>query len=199
MEYIPLERPIAELEGEVQENNALFSESEVLLEYTPPEVSPLNGHQWFAIIWGGFLLMALGLFAAGKRKISFKLLGLVAVSWGIVATLYGIVIPLTSIISDRVYWHWSVNLLFLWPVDFLFVWAGIYRLKGSVIPKRKKFLNKWLPRSIKLHSVGIIVFALDYLLGVSLTDSYLTLIYVMPLYAIFLAFSHFAAKYATQN
>jgi hypothetical protein len=173
-------------DGVISEKNLLLSASEDLIEYETPVPSRFSGHQWFALIFGGLLLVA-GLFLFGKKeKPGLIVLGVCSLFWGIVSVSYGTLIPITSVLSTREYFQWSVNLFFLWPIDFVFIYASCWWLRGKRLPyDEKTIFSKWLPLLVRAHLIGVAFFIFDYVFSISGTNSFHNLIYVIPLISIF--------------
>ncbi len=176
--------------GEVGDSVTLLSGSKSLIEYTPPSPSIFNGHQWFALVFGSLTIFSVLLGHYKSRKAGLCVMGGLAILWGLIAGVYGVMIPVTSAISSLQYFHWSINLLYLWPLDLLLVVVGFKWIRCHDLPRSSALYSKWIPWILKAHVIGVVLFVGDYMLGVSGTNSFRNAVYVIPILLMFWHFLH---------
>lgn len=173
--YIPLQ--LSHYVNELQ----LVGERRRILDIPFRKTTPVNGYGLFWIFLGIPLAGAAWLLRrdpAGKAGLICA--GLAAAFQGLLGTLYGTVIPLTALLSERSYFHFGANFWLFWPVDLLLLIAAFYWLRGHPLPDGGR-LRRWLRWLCLAHGAGHLAWLLLWIVGIIRQNIFSELWSVWPL------------------
>ena len=141
----------------------------------------MNGYSLFWVFLGIPLAGAAWLLRRDARnKAGLICAGLAAAFQGVLGTLYGTVIPLTALLSERSYFHFGANFWLFWPVDFLLLVGAFYWLRGRPLPAEGR-LRTWLRYLCLAHGLGHLAWLLLWIVGVIRQNIFSELWSVWPL------------------
>ena len=148
-------------------DQGLLGSSKIIIDRPFRQPEGINPYVLVSIILGAPLVLGWLLFRSTKfRKLGIATIGLGTVVWGLITTAFGLLIPLTTILSERTYFYFSANSWLFWPVDLVLVICGaLYWLRGKPIPEKSRFV-KGLRWAARLHVVGGGIFGVLWLFGV---------------------------------
>ncbi len=130
---------------------------------------PYTGYSRFdfkCFVWL-FLGVPLGVYCTLGRLAPFKRIGskILAFSvgvWSLIGSIYGLLIPLNMLLSDRSYIQGGMNLWIFWPLDLIFLLLAISIFKGRW-PHGDSLLGRMVLGLCLGHIGGYIVYVVAWI------------------------------------
>jgi len=163
--------------GQPIEGSKLLSERRVIYDFQSPVPPDYSGFQvlfWIFLVSMLFVWLSLG--RGYLLKIGYRVLGLVSISWGLLAGFFGVAMILIWMVSMHEHGYHSANIWLYWPTDLILIRSGISFLKGNSISYHAKWNNIVYWNSV-LHLILTPVFLGLFLFGVITQDVSKVLLY----------------------
>lgn len=157
----------------------MLSEGRILFRFPTPTPAPIQGHSSILLLFIPPLFWVIATLGPGMwrkgaadgtvgrpQRMGFRVLGVAAILWGGLSSIYGILMPLNWVLTAHTDLHHSANILVFWFFDFLLlVWGFSWLRRGrphSLAPRRY-----WICRGYcQLHLVVLVFVMLGWGLGV---------------------------------